>query len=145
MKTFLYLIVINSLLSLSCTQIKNDKNSEMKEFKCSFKGDKVDISNFLGLENINKNDHIRLQIFANQYIFLKGNESLKIYGFDKNTNILETFKLKEISTQLKIDRKYKMEIIDSTKGSFKLKITSGDRTFTQMKGSSIVIECISED
>jgi len=143
MKTFLYLIIVSSFLSFSCVKIKSDKNSEMKEFKCSFIGDNTDINNFLAIENLKKNDDIRLQVFANQYMFLKGDKSLIIYGFDDKTNIFETFKLKEISTQLKTDRKYKMQVIDSTSNGFKLKIESGDKTFTQLKSKYITIKCIS--
>ncbi len=140
MKTFLYLIVISSFLSFSCVKVES---TGMKEFKCSFIGDNTDIISFLGIEDVNIMDNVNLQVFANQFVFLKENESLKIYGFDENTDILETFKLKEISTQLKTDRKYKMHLLDSSDTGFKMKIESGDKTFTQMRGSSIVIECMS--
>ncbi|MBW1295232.1 hypothetical protein [Aquimarina litoralis] len=136
MKNILYLLVIGSLLSISCT-----KTSNTKEYTCSFEGEPQDIKHFLGLEEGVKNKDIRMQRFANQYMFTNKEEPLMIYGFDETTNIFETLKLNAISTQLKRDRKYKMQILDSTDRGFQLKITSGDKTFTPMKGKSIIIDC----
>lgn len=141
MKTFLYLILISSFLFFSCNKVNSNRNSEMKEYKCSFIGNNIDINNFLDIENIKGNDEIILQVFANQYMFLKKGKPLKMYVFYKETNVFETFKLKEVSTQLKTDRKYRLQISDSTSNSFKLKLESRDKTFTQMRNNSIIIEC----
>ncbi|WP_299259923.1 hypothetical protein [uncultured Aquimarina sp.] len=141
MKNIIYILIVGSFLSFCCVKSKNiTQNSDMKEFKCYFKGDKKDINNFLGKDSINANN-ISLQLSANQYLFSNKEEPLMMYMYDSENNVLETFKLKEISTQLKNDRKYKLKIKDSTQNGFTLNIKSDNKSFTKMT-NDVIIKCI---
>ncbi len=136
MRKLIYIIII---IFLGCKESRfNEEKSSMKTFTCSFIGNNDDISAFFGKEKYEPNN-IKLLIFGDLYNFHKKGKSIRTYS--KTDSIIETYRVSGTSGQYKGDRKYKIQSIDSSKKAIKLILQSGDRTFTQLKGKSIIIDC----
>lgn len=141
MRKFLIYILIINTLCFGCKDYGSKKSSNMREYKCTFEGDKKDIFHFLNSDSLNMKD-LKLLKLANHYTFSEGENSIMLYVYDVKSEVLKAFRPKGISTVLKTDRKYKMSIIESVDKTLKMKVISKGESFTQMKSNFIKIDCI---
>ncbi|WP_422107278.1 hypothetical protein [Winogradskyella sp.] len=133
LKNLIFLLLITIFVINCKSNMTFDSNGE---YICSFDGNQNDITNFL--DSVNENKKVYVEKTENMFLFFNDSTSVKTYFFDSKNSIIHTPRSEVISARLKSDRRYKAILMDSSINSYKIKVFSDNKIYTNMEGSIII-------
>ena len=140
MKQILFLLILSSFVSVNINAQRKVKVGV--DYTCSFAGKDRDIAHFIGAKDSVGIKNMKLNRFADFYMFSINLDYIKTFVVDVDYFAFITDKPSFISGWYESDRRYKLKSIDLEDETLTIVLKrKWNKTYTRLKGKTLTINC----